>query len=111
MVGVPTVGTAVGQIADWAPQAALAAPVGDAGMLARHVAALLGDEELRLRVQGALARLEAPDREVLLLRYFEQLSTQETAAVLGLSDSGVKSRLMRALVRLRELVDEREGRA
>jgi glycosyltransferase involved in cell wall biosynthesis len=50
LVGVPTVGTAVGHIADWAPQAALAAPVGDAGALARHAAALLGDEELRLRV-------------------------------------------------------------
>jgi glycosyltransferase involved in cell wall biosynthesis len=50
VVGVPTVGTAVGQIADWAPQAALAAPVGEPIMLARQVAALLGDEDLRLRI-------------------------------------------------------------
>jgi RNA polymerase sigma-70 factor (ECF subfamily) len=61
--------------------------------------------ELRQRVRQALACLEAPDREVLLLRYFEQLSTQETAAVLEISESGVKSRLMRALVRLRTLVE------
>jgi RNA polymerase sigma-70 factor (ECF subfamily) len=67
-------------------------------------------EELRQRVQRALVHLDDNDREVLLLRYFEQLSTQETASVLGLSDSGVKSRLMRALVRLRELVDEPEAR-
>jgi len=49
-VGVPTVGTAVGQIADWAPRAALAAPVGEPGMLAQHVAALIRDEDLRLRI-------------------------------------------------------------
>ncbi|HVN43753.1 MAG TPA: glycosyltransferase [Steroidobacteraceae bacterium] len=50
VVGVPTVGTAVGEIADWAPQAALAAPVGDAARLAEHVARLLSDEDLRLRI-------------------------------------------------------------
>jgi RNA polymerase sigma-70 factor (ECF subfamily) len=68
-------------------------------------------EELRQRVRRALEQLDEHDREVLLLRYFEQLSTQETAAVMGLSDSGVKSRLMRALVRLRALVDDPEGRS
>jgi RNA polymerase sigma-70 factor (ECF subfamily) len=66
-------------------------------------------EELRQRVQQAISRLDEHDREVLLLRYFEQLSTHETAAVLGLTDSAVKSRLMRALVRLRDLVEEREA--
>lgn len=49
-VGVPTVGTAVGEIADWAPQAALTAPVGDAGQLAERLATLLRDEDLRLRI-------------------------------------------------------------
>jgi len=50
VIGVPTVGTAVGEIADWAPQAALAAPVGEPIVLAKHVAALLDDEDLRLRI-------------------------------------------------------------
>jgi glycosyltransferase involved in cell wall biosynthesis len=50
VVGVPTVGTAVGEIADWAPHAALAAPVGAADVLAEHIARLLTDEELRLRI-------------------------------------------------------------
>jgi RNA polymerase sigma-70 factor (ECF subfamily) len=63
-------------------------------------------QELRDRIQLALLSLESPDREVLILRYLEQLSTRETAAVLGLSEGGVKSRLMRALVRLRALLDE-----
>jgi RNA polymerase sigma-70 factor (ECF subfamily) len=57
--------------------------------------------ELRQRVRAALAELDEQDREVLVLRYLEQLSTRETAAVLGVSEGGVKSRLMRAIVRLR----------
>jgi RNA polymerase sigma-70 factor (ECF subfamily) len=59
-------------------------------------------EELRARVQAALARLSDHDREVLVLRYLEQLSTKETAAVLGINESAVKTRHLRALVRLRE---------
>ena len=64
-LGVPTVGTAVGRIADWAPQAARAVPVGDAAALAREAGALLRDEPLRLRLAhaaGAHAREESAER-------------------------------------------------
>jgi glycosyltransferase involved in cell wall biosynthesis len=47
VAGVPTVGTAVGHVADWAPDAAVAVPVGDAAALARETAALLADEPRR----------------------------------------------------------------
>src|SRR5205085_8225847 len=53
-------------------------------------------EELRLRVRTALDRLGERDREVLVLRYLEQLPTAETAAVLGMSEGAVKMRLLRA---------------
>ena len=48
--GVPTVGTAVGHIAEWAPSAALAVAVGDASALANAICTVLADEELRLRL-------------------------------------------------------------
>jgi RNA polymerase sigma-70 factor (ECF subfamily) len=57
-------------------------------------------EELRGRVQAALKRLPAPDREVLVLRFLEQLSTSEIAAVLELTEGAVKTRQTRALDRL-----------
>jgi RNA polymerase sigma-70 factor (ECF subfamily) len=57
--------------------------------------------ELRQRVRAALDRLAAVDREVLVLRFLEQLSTAETAAVLAVSEGAVKVRLFRALQRLR----------
>jgi Glycosyltransferase len=56
--GVPTVGTAVGHIAEWAPSAALAVPVGNASALADAIRRMLGDEELRLRL-AATAQCQA----------------------------------------------------
>lgn len=48
VAGVPTVGTCVGHIVEWAPGAALAVPVGNPAAMAGAVAQLLHDEELRL---------------------------------------------------------------
>lgn len=57
LTGVPTVGTAVGHIADWAPEAALAVPVGDASALATAIARLAADEAERLRLAHAAQAL------------------------------------------------------
>jgi RNA polymerase sigma-70 factor (ECF subfamily) len=64
------------------------------------------EQELKARVQTALGRLDAQDRDVLVLRFLEQLSMEETAAVLGLTPEGVKSRQRRALQRFGQLVDQ-----
>ena len=61
-------------------------------------------EELRGRVQAALARLSEVDREVLVMRYLEQLSNAEIGAAVGLSEGAVKMRHLRALERLRGLL-------
>lgn len=63
-------------------------------------------EELRRRVQAALARLPERDREVLVLRHLEQLPTAEAAAVLGIGEAAFKSRHLRAVQRLRGLLGE-----
>src|SRR3546814_3635054 len=49
VVGVPTVGTAVGHLAEWAPAAASAVPVADPVALANAIERVLGDEALRDR--------------------------------------------------------------
>jgi RNA polymerase sigma-70 factor (ECF subfamily) len=68
-------------------------------------------EELRRRVQTALGQLAERDREVLVMRYLEQLSTREIAAVLGIAEGAVKTRHLRALQRLRGFLgdDSLEG--
>jgi RNA polymerase sigma-70 factor (ECF subfamily) len=53
------------------------------------------------RIRRALERLEELDREVLALRYFEGLSNDEAALVLGLSSSSAKRRHLQALRRMR----------
>lgn len=65
--------------------------------------------ELRLQVQSALAELDPTDREVLALKHFEQLSTTEIAAVLGLSKAGAGHRYVKAVKRLRELLERYPG--
>ncbi|MGH8200111.1 MAG: glycosyltransferase family 4 protein [Steroidobacteraceae bacterium] len=52
-VGVPTVGTAVGHVQEWATEAATAVPVGDAAALAAALHRVLSDEPLRLRLARA----------------------------------------------------------
>jgi|SRR5579884_1330041 len=56
--------------------------------------------ELQERVRDALARLPEGEREVLVLRYLEQLPISEVAAVLGISEGAVKMRRLRALERM-----------
>jgi RNA polymerase sigma factor (sigma-70 family) len=56
-------------------------------------------------LSAALQRLDAPHREVVLLRHVLELSEAETAAALRCRPGTVKSRLSRALTRMREELD------
>jgi RNA polymerase sigma-70 factor (ECF subfamily) len=62
-------------------------------------------KELRERVRAALAALPVQDCEILMMRHVEQLKVSEIAAVLQLSESAVKMRRLRAIQKLRELLD------
>jgi RNA polymerase sigma-70 factor (ECF subfamily) len=65
--------------------------------------------EQRIYVQEALNSMDPIDREVLALKHFEQLSTSEIAQVLGLSKAGAGSRYLRAIKRLREILERIPG--
>jgi RNA polymerase sigma-70 factor (ECF subfamily) len=62
----------------------------------------LMSKEAKIYLNKAVERLPHNLRVVFLLRDIEGLSTQETAEVLGLSETAVKTRLSRARMRLRE---------
>jgi RNA polymerase sigma-70 factor (ECF subfamily) len=62
--------------------------------------------ELRQRVHEALRMLSARNREVLILRFIEQLSTRDAADILSISESALKGRQVRALEQLRSYLDD-----
>jgi RNA polymerase sigma-70 factor (ECF subfamily) len=62
-----------------------------------------------LRVQEALNALGPLDREVIALRQFEMLSRAETAQVLGISEPAGAKRYMRALRRLKAVLEAQPG--
>ncbi|MER7468534.1 SigE family RNA polymerase sigma factor [Streptomyces sp. NPDC097981] len=61
-----------------------------------------GDPALRLTLLEALGRLAPKDRAVLVLRYWEDRSIEETADAMNTSSAAVRTRSSRALGRLRE---------
>jgi RNA polymerase sigma-70 factor (sigma-E family) len=68
----------------------------------RELAEVSTDPEAALVVRRALDRLTPKQRAVVVLRHFDDLSEQDTAAVLGVSVGTVKSQLSAALARLRD---------
>jgi RNA polymerase sigma-70 factor (ECF subfamily) len=61
--------------------------------------------ELERRFAAAVERLDEQDREIVLLRHFEHLSTAEAAAAIGLTKPAAGMRYLRAMRRLRVLLD------
>jgi RNA polymerase sigma-70 factor (ECF subfamily) len=64
-----------------------------------------GDEALAA-LEAALRSLSTRQREVFMLRNFENLDVAETAMALGVTDGSVKTHYSRAVSRLRELLGE-----
>jgi len=60
--------------------------------------------ELKTRLQEAINSMDPLDREILALRHFEQLSRAETVALLGIPEATASKRYLRALKRLKEVL-------
>jgi RNA polymerase sigma-70 factor (ECF subfamily) len=69
-------------------------------------AAAATQREIAKQVELAIGMLPDVDREIILMRHYEQLSNQDIAAVLQLSEPAASMRYLRALRRLRELIDQ-----
>lgn len=71
-----------------------------------HPEALHTEQAAARELWQAVRRLRPADQEVIYLRYFLELSVAETAEVLSVEPGTVKSRLSRAISRLRAIVRE-----
>jgi RNA polymerase sigma-70 factor, ECF subfamily len=65
--------------------------------------------ENQLKIQEALNALDLIDREILALRHYEELNNEETAAVLGIHKAAASNRYVRALRRLKEVLEPMLG--
>lgn len=78
-----------------------------AQLLGKHTspsqAAIRG--EIQQKLEQMLNAMEPIDREVLALRHFEQLSNAEAARVLDINESAASSRYVRAVRRLKHLLE------
>jgi len=72
------------------------------GLSAEQIA---GAAQHHARVLACVEQLPAKERQVLMLSAFEELSSVEIAAVLGTTESSVRSRLFRARNRMAELLN------
>jgi RNA polymerase sigma-70 factor, ECF subfamily len=70
---------------------------------------VLARQEMQERLISALNALDPKDREVLMLRHFEQLNTVETAVVLGISEGLASTRYGRAVRKLLVVLKELFG--
>ena len=66
----------------------------------------MAKKELRRRVQTALAKLKADDREAILMRHFEGHSIKEIAQILDIPEGTVASRLYHARRALKDALVE-----
>jgi RNA polymerase sigma-70 factor (ECF subfamily) len=74
-----------------------------------HASEEVARRELKLRLHEAIEAMDPLDREVLALRYFEQLSPAETARVLGIKEKAAGVRYLRAVRRLKEILHSLGG--
>ena len=80
-----------------------------------HLASILGDsqispaeamirKEVCRKVETAISLLNEKDSEIIVMRHYKQLSNQEISRLLNLSDSAASMRYLRAIRRLKELM-------
>ncbi len=68
-------------------------------------AAAAAQKELAAQIEAAIHLLRENDRDIILMRHYEQLNNQEIAQALGLTEPAASMRYLRALKRLREVID------
>ena len=67
-------------------------------------AARATQEELALRVKQAIEQLDEKDKEIIEMRHYDQLTNQDVAQELNLTEPAASMRYLRAIRRLKTLL-------
>ena len=68
-------------------------------------------KEMASRVESAIAEMDEGDSEIIIMRHYENLSNQEIAQALGLTEPAASMRYLRAIRRLRSLMEASEKKS
>lgn len=75
-----------------------------------HITAISGnpidDFHEKTSITGAIMRLNARDREMIVLYYYQELSVKEIAGIIGKTQNAVSQRLNRARIKLKKILME-----
>jgi len=87
-------------------------PAASSAVMAEHLVGALPSpsgaamrEEAHRQIEAGIVQMNPNDREVLVMRHFEELSNAETANELGIEESAASKRYLRALQRLRQILE------
>jgi RNA polymerase sigma-70 factor (ECF subfamily) len=99
------------EISPWTPQSSLASlsSLLVAELTSPSLAAMR--EELAAKLESALESLDEIDRDVLIMRHFEELSNDEVACIIGVKKAAASRRYTRALRHLHEIIKTLSGLA
>lgn len=61
------------------------------------------------RVRNVLSKLEDFERQIILLRYFEEMSSQEVAHILGVKDGALRVRTFRVMQKMKDIFEALYG--
>lgn len=86
----------------------LASLLGD-GQLTPAAAAL--QKEMAQKVEAAIARLDDKDCEIITMRHYEHLTNQEIGSILGLTEPAASMRYLRAIKRLKAMMQNDEEKS
>lgn len=96
VAGVPTIGTAVGHVAEYSPDASIAVPVADSVALADAIARVAADEDLRLALATNAQRRAIAENADLTARLFENAYAAAGAERPATQPASIEQRLARA---------------
>lgn len=74
-------------------------------------AAAATQREIAAKVEEAIEQMDDQDREIILMRHYEHLSNLEIAQILGLNAPAASMRYLRAVRRLRDMLQSTDGKA
>lgn len=62
------------------------------------------------KIKTALSKLDEVERQIIILRYFEEMDTKDVAQVIGIKDGALRVRIHRVLEKLKVIMDHEYGK-